>query len=159
MNISLNLEIGSLHCAFKHLCSAYEVIFEIIEKLIREKRLDTVLVLLKARTVTSIIIHDLLDVIKGRNTSDTQDIIMAIIDTIRKIRGTLCNTLYGLECSRATEVEFIKAIGMLYNAELHLGDYLMELLAMKVKEYARANKSTLERRKEEEKASEASAKE
>ncbi|MHA1616909.1 MAG: hypothetical protein ACTSX9_06380 [Candidatus Njordarchaeales archaeon] len=146
--MALDLDIGELHCASKHLASSYEIVGEIIEKLIR-LGLDYENIV-KTRGLIEALWIRLLRVIRGHLEGNYLiNSVAEIIDIVRKIRATLHNTLYDTLLSKWNEalfVEFLKSIGNLYNVEIHLLDYLVSCLkeAMKnehkevVKEEAKA---------------------
>jgi|GEM_PF-6678668 len=125
--LALNLDIGELHCASKHLASSYEISGEIIEKLVR-LGLDYEDIV-KVRGLIGALWIRLLRIIKGHLEENYLiNSVVEIIDTVRRIRATFHNTLYDILLSKfdnALFIEFLKIIGNLYNVEIHLIDYLI----------------------------------
>jgi len=145
--LSLDLDIGSLHCCSKHIAASYETVGEIIEKLIRlGLDYDD---LVKIRGILQHSWIKLLRIIRAHEEQNYLfETVARIIDTTRRVRAALHNFLYDMLLSKWDEptfIEFLKAIGNLYNAEIHLVDYLVEVLEKVMKD---EREETIKRKEE-----------
>ena len=138
ISLALNLDIGELHCTVKHLAASFENVGEIIEKYIRLS-LDVV-TLVEIRGLLQILWVRLFRLIRAHENEDFDyEGTKELIDMIRRTRAELHNLAYEVlgqiqgEALNAVLVEYLKAIGNLYNAEIHLLDYLITILREEMK--------------------------
>ena len=151
------MDIGELHCTVKHVAATHEVIGEIIEKYVRQS-LDADS-LIKVRGLLQVVWMQLFRMIKSHESGEYLfEDSMELIDLLRRIRAELHNEAYEViylvdESSIGPIlVEFLKAIGNLYNAEIHLLDYLITIMKERVKH---ERKEVIEATKEEKAKAEA----
>jgi len=139
---ALNLDIGELHCADKHICAVYENLGEIIEKLVRLNQINIAEDLSKIREITKGLYFELnfkfirriikkpIEEMSLKKLVEFAFDVLLYVDKVRKVRAGIHQASYKLLATdldektlEATFIEFLKCIGNTYHIELHLLDF------------------------------------